>query len=84
MRITKRQLRRIIKEEKAKLKEVEMDPGLMRALGAEIFDPGYLYDLLYDDIADMRDADGVVPAGAFAKLEAAFARAVRELKEDLS
>ena len=62
MKITKRQLKRIIKEERAKLQE--MDPASagmaaarqddrMRGAGIDpnmgIFNPDYLYDLFYDE-----------------------------------
>ena len=56
MKITKRQLRRIIKEEKAKLQEVRgTDPG---AQG--IFNSNYLYDLLSEEVElYLRQADDI-------------------------
>tara|TARA_B100000424_G_scaffold224380_1_gene184254 strand:+ start:311 stop:562 length:252 start_codon:yes stop_codon:yes gene_type:complete len=49
MKITKRQLRRIIKEEKAKLLNEQADPG--------IFSEDYVYDMFADDIMDFLQMD---------------------------
>lgn len=110
MKITKRQLRLIIKEEKAKLDE--MDPGSagmaaaggmspadqgmaaamqddrMRDMGIDpnmgIFNAEYLYDLFYDEFAEVQPTAPTVPAEAFDMFEAALAKAVQRLKRDLS
>lgn len=97
MKISKRQLRRIIKEEKAKLQE--MDPASagmaaarqddrMRGAGIDpnmgIFNPDYLYDLFYDEFAEVQPTSPRVPAEAFNMFEAALAKAVQKLKRDLS
>ena len=97
MKITKRQLKRIIKEEKAKLQE--MDPASagmaaarqddrMRGAGIDpnmgIFNPDYLYDLFYDEFAEVQPTSPRVPAEAFDMFEEALARAVQKLRRKFS
>ena len=97
MKISKKQLRRIIKEEKAKLQE--MDPASagmaaarqdsrMRDMGINpdmgIFNPNYLYDLFYDEFAEVNPSSTRVPSEAFDRFEDALARAIQKLKRDLS
>lgn len=49
MKITKRQLRRIIKEEKSKLLNEQNNPG--------IFNEDYIYDMFADDIIDFLQSE---------------------------
>ena len=55
MKITKKQLRRIVQEEKSKLQEARMRNE------AGIFDEDYIYDLLVDEVDLYLREDG--PAG---------------------
>ena len=96
MKITKRQLRRIIKEEKAKLQE--MDPasaGMAAARGDDelremgidpnmsIFNSDYIYDMFYDEFAEIQPTSPNVPPEAFYRFEGAVSAAVAKLKGDL-
>ena len=110
MKITKRQLRRIIKEETCKLQEVDpasagmaaaggmspadrgmvaaMQDDRMRGMGIDpdmgLFDVNYLYDLFYDEFAEVNPSSTRVPAEAFDMFEDALAKAIQKLKRDLS
>jgi len=81
MKITKRQLRKIIREEKAKLNE-RMDPSF------GIFSEDFMYDLLVDEVENyLRErADG--PSGLtrteIDSLRAALMGALQNLVEDYS
>ena len=110
MKISKRQLIKIIKEEKAKLNEMTpgsagmaaaggmspADQGMaavrqddrMRGMGIDpdmgIFNVDYLYDLFYDEFAEIQPTSPSVPAEAFDMFEDALARAIEKLRRDLS
>ena len=110
MKITKRQLRRIIKEETRKLQEMDpasagmaaaggmspadrgmvaaMQDDRMRDMGIDpdmgLFDVNYLYDLFYDEFAEVNPSSTRVPAEAFDMFEDALAKAIQKLKRDLS
>ena len=78
MKITKRQLRRIIQEEKSKLQEQRMRNE------AGIFSEDYIYDLLVDEVDLYLREDG--PAGLTRTeqdmMRAALMGAFRNLVED--
>ena len=87
MKITKRQLRRIIKEEKSKL--MEMPQGERFTHG--IFNGNYLYDILVDDIEDylrQSAADPALGSGLtkteLDKMREALMFAFENIKEDYS
>lgn len=94
MKITKRQLRRIIKEEKAdlmselhprdvadyaydKAEEMGVDPNL------SVFNSDYIYDMFYDEFAEVQPTSPGVPPEAFQMFEDALSSAVAKLKRDL-
>ncbi len=87
MKITKKQLKKIIKEEKAKL--LEMPQGERFTHG--IFNGNYLYDLLVDDIEDYLRQSAVDPAlgsgltrTELDKMREALMFAFESIKEDYS
>lgn len=87
MKITKRQLKKIIKEEKKKLEEVPMaaatTPTKLRN-DAGIFSEDYIYDLLVDEVDLYLREDG--PAGLTRTeqdmMKAALMGAFRNIVED--
>ena len=96
MKITKRQLKRIIKEEKAKLAEMDpasagmaaardeariRDQGIDPTMG--IFNSDYLYDIFYDELAEVQPTAANISREAFRLFEDAVAGAVAKLKSDL-
>jgi len=79
MKITKRQLRRIIKEEKAKLTEgTNFD--------VNIFDSDSMYDLLVDEVEDYLEREGKSSLGRqeVELMRQALQRAVSNLEDDYS
>lgn len=85
MKITKRQLKRIIKEEKAKL--LEMPMGERFAHG--IFNGNYMYDLLVDDVEDYLRTSGSGTATGLTtaetdKIREALMFALQNIIEDYS
>ena len=85
MKITKRQLKRIIKEEKAKL--LEMPMGERFAHG--IFNGNYMYDLLVDDVEDYLRTSGSGTATGLTtaetdKMREALMFALQSIIEDYS
>ncbi len=86
MKITKRQLRRIIKEEKRKL--VEMPVGESFAHG--IFNGNYLYDILVDEVDDylrtQKDQSGpsMLTRAETDKIREALMFALQNIIEDYS
>ncbi len=72
MKITKRQLRRIIKEEKARL--------LKENVGHGIFNTDYIYDLLEEEM--MAYSEGQVTAMEFESIRRAVLDAVDRLEAD--
>jgi hypothetical protein len=105
MKLTPTQLRKMIKEEKARLFS-EVTPGTAGIAGegggdpasqgawavqrdtydaettAGIFDADYLYDLLYDELADYQPTLSSVTTEEFARLEEAMTGALQRLKKD--
>ena len=84
MKITKRDLIKIIKEEKRKLREVGEE-----RFQHGIFNADYIYDLLVDDVDDFLRTDGDGTATGLTRTEAdkmreAFELALRNIIEDYS
>ena len=82
MKITKRQLKKIIKEEKAKL--VEMPMGERFAHG--IFNGNYLYDILVDEVEDYIRTQGqpMLTRSETDKMREALMFALQNIIEDYS
>ena len=87
MKITKRQLKKIIKEEKKKLEEVPMAAATTATKlrnDAGIFSEDYIYDLLVDEVDLYLREDG--PAGLTRTeqdmMKAALMGAFRNIVED--
>ena len=87
MKITKKQLKKIIKEEKAKL--LEMPQGERFTHG--IFNGNYLYDILVDDVEDYLRQSAADPAlgsgltrAELDKMREALMFAFENIKEDYS
>ena len=82
MKITRRQLKKIIKEEKAKL--VEMPMGERFAHG--IFNGNYLYDILVDEVEDYIRTQGepMLTRSETDKMREALMFALQNIIEDYS
>ena len=87
MKVSKKQLKKIIKEEKAKL--LEMPQGERFTHG--IFNGNYLYDILVDDVEDYLRQSAVDPAlgsgltrAELDKMKEALMFAFENIKEDYS
>ena len=87
MKVSKKQLKKIIKEEKAKL--LEMPQGEQFSHG--IFNGNYLYDLLVDDVEDyLRQSTAAAALGSgltraeLDKMREALMFAFENIKEDYS
>ena len=81
MKITKRQLRRIIKEEKAKLQEMKMKNE------EEIFSEDFYYDLLVDHVELYVRQDGGPPGLTRTEqdmMRGALMGALRSIMEDFA
>lgn len=81
MKISKRQLRRIIKEEKAKLQEIDPNGAGMQGvdLSAGVFSTDYIYNMFYDDLADLQS----ISPEAFGLFRRAVDNALASLEKDL-
>ena len=79
MKITKRQLRQIIKEEKAKLAEAQ-DPGF----GFGIFNADYMYDLLVNEVENYLQSKEASrrPVGGLTKTEVDMLRRTLNIAVD--
>jgi len=94
VKLTTSRLRRIVKEEKRKMMS-ELHPrdvadyayDKAEELGVDpdrgIFDSNYLYDMFYDEFAEVQPTSPNVSPEAFQLFEAALAGAVAKLKRDL-
>ena len=93
MKLTPTQLRKMIKEERARLVGEQSDPASQGTWAAQrdmydaettagIFDADYLYDLLYDELADYQPTLSSITAEEFARLEEAMSGALQRLKKD--
>ena len=87
MKVSKKQLKKIIKEEKAKL--LEMPQGERFTHG--IFNGNYLYDILVDDVEDYLRQSAADPAlgsgltrAELDKMREALMFAFENIKEDYS
>ncbi len=82
MKITKKQLRRIIKEEKSKL--MEMPQGESFTHG--IFNGNYLYDILVDEVEDYIRTQGqpMLTRSETDKMREALMFALQNIIEDYS
>ena len=96
MKISKRQLRRIIKEEKAKLQEMDpasaglaavRDEDRLRSQGVDltmgIFNSDYVYEMFYDELAEVQPTAANISPEAFRLFEDAVSGALAKLKSDL-
>ena len=90
MKITKRQLRRIIKEEKAKIAEVSAEQAArinaeqsgLQMQNAGILRADYIVDLMYDDLRDLAGGSRLTPE-MWSKFESAVEYAVQQLRAEL-
>jgi len=93
MKLTPEKLRSMIREEKARLISEQADPATQGAWAAQrdmydtettagIFDADYLYDLLYDELADYQPTLSSITAEEFTRLEEAMSGALQRLKKD--
>ena len=86
MKITKKQLKQIIKEEKAKLMEMPMGERFSHG----IFNGNYLYDILIDEIEDYlktqedQSAPGILTRSEIDKMREALMFALENIREDYS
>tara|TARA_A100001515_G_scaffold143447_1_gene144576 strand:+ start:715 stop:975 length:261 start_codon:yes stop_codon:yes gene_type:complete len=86
MKITKKQLKRIIKEEKAKLMEMPMGERFSHG----IFNGNYLYDILVGEIEDYlqtqedQSAPGILTRSEIDKMREALMFALENIREDYS
>ena len=92
MKITKSQLRRIIKEERAKLAEISdeqaarinAEQSSLQMQGMGIFNANHIYDLFYDELALVQPTATTVSPEAFDMFEEAVNKAVQQLRNDLT
>ena len=86
MKITRRQLRRIIKEEKQKLLAEQPISGeqavQMQHDQNPLFNPQYIKDLFFNDFADIEPGDAWVSEESFTKFEGSVLEAVEMLRRD--
>jgi len=75
MKITKRQLRKIIREERNRILS-EMSPG------QGVFSPDYIYDLIYEEVMNYSES-GQVTEMEFDSIEEAVLTALRTLRENV-
>ncbi len=86
MKITKKQLKTIIKEEKAKLMEMPMGERFSHG----IFNGNYLYDILVDEIEDYlqtqedQSAPGILTRSEIDTMREALVLALDNIKEEYS
>ena len=86
MKITKKRLKAIIKEEKAKLMEMPMGERFSHG----IFNGNYLYDILVDEIEDYlqtqedQSAPGILTRSEIDKMREALMFALENIREDYS